>query len=223
MDEQHNGFDQSADLVGPETNPSSSENDPSNDQESAPRSTAGREMLTQLQQMIDTISYQAGPVVRDIGAKAAELAAVAGAKAGPLAHKAADATDQFGQRVATRSKSIAEDLRRKNEPAARGRAHPMSLSSPSHPTRPTRTRTQASSQILQYTQQAGARLTTGAGLSFGQLTLTYSCAYGQLAYGAQRNAFPTFVPAMCWDKPKNVGMIHTCCAASVFSFCHFKA
>ena len=117
MDEQHNGFDQSADSVGPEISQGSSQNDPSSDQDPAPRPPAGREMLAQLQQMIDTISYQAGPVMRDIAAKAAELAAVAGAKAGPLAHKAADVTDHLGQRVATRSKTFADDLRRKNEPA----------------------------------------------------------------------------------------------------------
>ena len=75
-------------------------------------------MLIQLQQMIDTVSYQAGPVVREVAAKAAELAAVAGKKAGPLAHRAADATEDLGQRVASRSKTIADDLRRKNDAAS---------------------------------------------------------------------------------------------------------
>src|SRR5215210_2648471 len=41
----------------------------------------GREMLSQLQSMIDTLAVQAAPVMRDIAAKAAELAAVAGEKA----------------------------------------------------------------------------------------------------------------------------------------------
>ena len=114
MDEQHNGFDHQADPTGPDIDPNQNHDDTSAGQEPTPRN-AGREMLAQLQQMIDTVSYQAGPVVREVGAKAAELAAIAGAKAGPLAHKAADATDQFGQRVASRSKTIADDLRRKNE------------------------------------------------------------------------------------------------------------
>ena len=77
-----------------------------------PRSTAGREMLIQLQQMIDTVALQAGPVMREVAAKAAELAAVAGEKAGPVAHRAAAATESVGQRVAARSKVMAADLRR---------------------------------------------------------------------------------------------------------------
>ena len=58
---------------------------------------AGREMLVQLQQMIDTLATQAAPVMREVAAKAAELAAIAGEKAGPLAHKAAGMTEQMGQ------------------------------------------------------------------------------------------------------------------------------
>jgi hypothetical protein len=73
---------------------------------------AGREMLVQLQQMIDTLATQAAPVMREVAAKAAELAAIAGEKAGPLAHKAAGMTEQVGQRVAARSKEVAADLRR---------------------------------------------------------------------------------------------------------------
>ena len=82
-----------------------------------PRAAAGREMLVQLQQMIDTLATQAGPVMREVAAKAAELAAVAGTKAGPLAHKAAGMTEAVGQRVAARSKDFAADLRRPSEAA----------------------------------------------------------------------------------------------------------
>lgn len=80
--------------------------------EEAKGSGAGREMLAQLQQMIDTVATQAGPVMRDVAVKAAELAAVAGEKAGPWAYKAAGATEAFGQRVAAKSKDFAADLRR---------------------------------------------------------------------------------------------------------------
>lgn len=84
---------------------------------------AGREMLIQLQQMIDTLATQAGPVMREVAAKAAELAAVAGEKAGPLAHKAAGMTEQVGQRVAARSKTVAADLRRpRSEPGSSEKA-----------------------------------------------------------------------------------------------------
>jgi hypothetical protein len=71
-----------------------------------------REMLVQLQQMIDAIAAQAGPVVRDVAAKAAELAAVAAERTGPIAHRAADATERVSVRVATRTKEMAEELRR---------------------------------------------------------------------------------------------------------------
>ena len=76
-------------------------------------------MLVQLQQMIDTLATQAGPVMREVAAKSAELAAIAGEKAGPLAYKAAGVTQIVGQRVATRSKEYAADLRR---PTRRGHA-----------------------------------------------------------------------------------------------------
>jgi hypothetical protein len=81
------------------------------------KTAGGREMLVQLQQMIDTVATQAGPVMRDVAAKAAELAAVAGEKAGPWAYKAAGATEALGQRVAAKSKDFAADLRRPQDAA----------------------------------------------------------------------------------------------------------
>ena len=82
---------------------------------------AGREMLVQLQQMIDQVTSHAAPVARDIAAKAAELAAVAGEKAGPFAKRAAEKTEEVGARVADRSRRFAEELRNRvevDEPAA---------------------------------------------------------------------------------------------------------
>lgn len=88
-------------------------------QDSTRRQVSGREMLTQLQAMIDSLTVQATPVVREVAAKAAELAAIAGQKAGPLAHRAAEVTEKVGERVAARSKEMAADLRRPrpDEPA----------------------------------------------------------------------------------------------------------
>ncbi|MEO6351396.1 MAG: hypothetical protein ABIP53_12160 [Candidatus Limnocylindrales bacterium] len=94
----------------PETDGSANPTEASADEGS--RARGGREMLVQLQQMIDTLAMQAAPVMREVAAKAAELAAVAGEKAGPLAHKAAGMTENMGQRVAARSKVMAADLRR---------------------------------------------------------------------------------------------------------------
>ena len=62
-----------------------------------------REWLTQLQTIIDNLATQAGPVVKEVGAKAAELAALAGEKAGPVAQKAAELTGQAGQKLAVKS------------------------------------------------------------------------------------------------------------------------
>jgi hypothetical protein len=112
MDQQHNGFDHEAESGEPEIDDSANPTDASPEHSDKSRSMSGREMLTQLQQMIDNVSYQAAPVIRDIGAKAAELAAVAGQKAGPLAYKAAEVTDQLGKKVAARSSDFAADLRR---------------------------------------------------------------------------------------------------------------
>ena len=77
-------------------------------------------MISQLQVMIDQAGKTAGPVLRDVAAKTAELAAVAAENAGPVAHKAADVTEHVGDRLAARSKDLAADLRKAAEAA---RAH----------------------------------------------------------------------------------------------------
>jgi hypothetical protein len=84
------------------------------------RATAER-MISQLQVMIDQATKTAGPVLRDVAAKAAELAAVAAENAGPVAHKAANVTEHVGDRLAARSKDLAADLRKAAE-VARTRA-----------------------------------------------------------------------------------------------------
>ena len=82
-------------------------------------------MLVQLQQMIDNVATQAGPVMRDVAAKAAELAAVAGQKAGPLAYKAAEVTENLGQKVSARSKDFAAEMRRSpTRPSRRATGEP---------------------------------------------------------------------------------------------------
>ena len=114
--------------VGPELD------DSGNPTEAAPqdaeRASSGREMLVQLQQMIDTLATQAGPVMREVAAKAAELAAVAGEKAGPIAHRAAGVTESVGQRVAARSKEMAAELRRPNPPGETDMASDKAETSP---------------------------------------------------------------------------------------------
>jgi hypothetical protein len=89
------------------------------------RSAAARDALSQLQSMIDSIATHAAPVARQIGAKAAELAAAAGDRAGPIAHRAANVTEEAGARLAERSRALAGELRRESSngsgsPAAGG-------------------------------------------------------------------------------------------------------
>ena len=81
----------------------------------------GERWLGQLQVMIEEAGRTAGPVLRDVAAKAAELAAVAAENAGPVAHKAANVTEHVGDRLAARSKDLAADLRKAAE-AARAQA-----------------------------------------------------------------------------------------------------
>ena len=78
---------------------------------------AAEKMIGQLQVMIDQAGKTAGPVLRDVAAKAAELAAVAAQNAGPVAHKAADVTEHVGDNLAVRSKGLAADLRKAAEAA----------------------------------------------------------------------------------------------------------
>jgi hypothetical protein len=68
--------------------------------------------------MIDDIAEQAAPTVRQVGAKAAELAAAAGDKAGPIAHRAAEVTESAGTKLAERSRALADELRRDATPEA---------------------------------------------------------------------------------------------------------
>src|SRR4051812_14144489 len=100
------------------TNPAGSgSGDESFWQEPAPQSRSS-EWLAQLQSMIEQLTTQAAPVVREVGAKAAELAALAGEKAGPMAQRAAELTAEAGLKIAGRSRDLATELRR--DMAARG-------------------------------------------------------------------------------------------------------
>jgi hypothetical protein len=104
-----------------EPNEQGGENGGAGDQGGGPRMEQARataeKMIAQLQVMIDQTGKTAGPVLRDVAAKAAELAAVAAENAGPVAHKAASVTEHVGDRLAARSKDLAADLRKAAEAA----------------------------------------------------------------------------------------------------------
>ena len=68
--------------------------------------------IRQLDSIIENLASYAAPVLREIAARAAELAAKAGETAGPMAHKAAAKTEDVGGRLATKGRAVASDLRR---------------------------------------------------------------------------------------------------------------
>ncbi len=83
----------------------------------ATASTRAREWLAQLEAMIQNVAHEAVPAAREVGAKAAELAAAAAVKAGPAAQKAAAVTAEYGQRFAEKAHTAAADWRQGNEDA----------------------------------------------------------------------------------------------------------
>lgn len=93
------------------------------DQAARGRETAER-WLGQLQEMIDGATRTAGPVLRDVAVKAAELTAVAAHNAGPVAQRAANVTQEVGERLAARSKALAEELRQQAERERGGQVAP---------------------------------------------------------------------------------------------------
>jgi hypothetical protein len=125
---------------------SASPNDPAGSDDSASagdegQGARGREWLAQLQEMIDRVAAEARPVARDVAVKAAELAAVAGEKAGPYARRAADVTGDVGTRVAERSRRFADEMRHRaaeggSPPAAPGDAMPAPDAAPEAPPAP---------------------------------------------------------------------------------------
>ena len=87
------------------------------------RSVDVQAMVSQLQQMIEQVATAATPALKEVAAKAAELAASAAVHAGPIAHKVADQTDRVGKVVASKGRGIASDLRQSRAAdVARGEA-----------------------------------------------------------------------------------------------------
>jgi hypothetical protein len=93
-------------------------------------SARSKEWLAQLESMIQDVATQAAPVARQIGAKAAELAAVAAVKAGPFAQKVAVVTTEQGQRFADKASAVAAELRAQDAPAETDAAAPEAAAWP---------------------------------------------------------------------------------------------
>jgi len=85
--------------------------DPAQPNATDPSSSRSHPAVKQLDLIIENVTNYATPVLREIAARAAELAAKAGDAAGPIAQKAAERTGEVGDRVAMKSRAIASDLR----------------------------------------------------------------------------------------------------------------
>jgi hypothetical protein len=85
-----------------------------------PGESAGEPPIRQLDWIIENLASYAAPVLREIAARAAELAAKAGEAAGPIAHKAAVRTEAAGGRLATKGREVGSDLRRETAVAGSG-------------------------------------------------------------------------------------------------------
>ena len=88
-------------------------------------STGGLDRATRwLAGAADKLRTHATPAARELAARTAELTAVAARAGGPMAQRVADRTDAAGAPLATRSRTIAADLRLRS--AGTGHSQPTS-------------------------------------------------------------------------------------------------
>ena len=87
---------------------------------SASRPPASEPAVRQLDAILENLANYATPVLREIAARAADLAAKAGDAAGPMAQGLADKTEAAGGRLSTKGRELASDLRRETAVAKSG-------------------------------------------------------------------------------------------------------
>ena len=68
-------------------------------------------VIESLREAVDDLAVKAGPTVREISARAAELTATAAVKAAPLVKRAGEVTADASQKLAEKSRAWAADLR----------------------------------------------------------------------------------------------------------------
>ena len=90
----------------------------------APRTPASEPAVRQLDAILENLANYATPVLREIAARAADLAAKAGEAAGPMAQGLADKTEAAGGRLSTKGRELASDLRRETAVAKSGTGNP---------------------------------------------------------------------------------------------------
>ncbi len=74
-------------------------------------STGATAILDSLREAVDDLAERATPAVREIGARAAELAAVAADRAAPFVRRAGEATSDASGRLAEKSRTWASEVR----------------------------------------------------------------------------------------------------------------
>ena len=90
----------------------------------ASRTPASEPAVRQLDAILENLANYATPVLREIAARAADLAAKAGDAAGPMAQGLADKTEAAGGRLSTKGRELASDLRRETAVAKSGTGTP---------------------------------------------------------------------------------------------------
>lgn len=68
-------------------------------------------ILESVREVVDELAERAGPTVRELSARAAELTAIAADKAAPIAKRAGEVTADASGKLATKSREWASELR----------------------------------------------------------------------------------------------------------------
>ena len=87
--------------------------------------TAAADILESVRVAMDDLAERAGPTVRELSARAAELTAVAADRAAPLARRAGEVTAEVSGKLAARSREWASELR-SSTPAGEPAGEPTS-------------------------------------------------------------------------------------------------
>ena len=110
------------------------------------RSTGGAtatSILDSVRDAVDDLAERAGPTVRELSARAAELTAIAADRAAPLAKRAGEVTADASGKLASKSREWASELRTSvttaepsGEPTTTGTPAPAPGAEPAEGTRP---------------------------------------------------------------------------------------
>ena len=84
---------------------------PSADRGNDPGAATATSILESVRDVVDDLAERAGPTVRELSARAAELTAIAADRAAPLAKRVGEVTADASGKLATKSREWASELR----------------------------------------------------------------------------------------------------------------